>query len=113
MQGLRETIHGNQAAAAEQLRRLCDIPDPEGRFYVGRPLAYVGELDQGIAAPGKRRRRWFFCLPALTRDPWLDPLRARSEFTEIVRRAESRHRQAVISFLNAEGDRVLGVAHPV
>ena len=55
----------------------------------------------------------FFCLPAFTRDPWLDPLRGTPEFTAIVRRAESRHRQALISFLNAEGDRILGVAHPV
>lgn len=113
VEGLRETIHGNQEAAAEQLRRLSDIPDPEGRFYVGRGLAYVGELDQALQLLGSAVDGGFFCLPALTRDPWLDPLRARSEFTEIVRRAETRHRQAVISFLNAEGDRVLGVAHPV
>jgi len=29
-----------------------------------------------------------------------------------MRRAETRHRQAVISFLTAEGDRVLGIPHP-
>jgi hypothetical protein len=55
----------------------------------------------------------FFCLPALTRDPWLDSLRTMPAFVSILREAEARHRQAVISFLVAEGDRVLGVSHPV
>jgi hypothetical protein len=47
------------------------------------------------------------------RDPWLDGVRGTPEFAAILRRVEARHRQAVISFLTAEGDRVLGVAHPV
>jgi hypothetical protein len=55
----------------------------------------------------------FFCVPAFTRDPWLDSLRGTPEFAAVVRRAEARHRQALISFLTAEGDRVLGNAQPV
>ena len=55
----------------------------------------------------------FFCLPAFTRDPWIDPVRPLPAFTEIIRRAETRHRRAIISFLSAEGDRVLGVPYPV
>ena len=43
----------------------------------------------------------------------MDPLRGAPEFTAILRRAEARHRQAVISFLTAEGDRILGIPHPV
>jgi hypothetical protein len=55
----------------------------------------------------------FFCLPAFTRDSWLDGLRRTPEFSAIMRQAEGRHRQAVISFLSAEADRVLGIPHPV
>jgi hypothetical protein len=36
-----------------------------------------------------------------------------SQFEQVMRRAETRHRQAVISFLTAEGDRILGIPHPV
>jgi len=49
----------------------------------------------------------------LTRDPWLDSVRGTPEFGAILRRAETRHRKAMISFLSAEGDRILGVSHPV
>jgi hypothetical protein len=55
----------------------------------------------------------FFCLPAFTRDSGLDGLRSTPEFSAILRQAEGRHRQAVISFPSAEGDRVLGIPHPV
>lgn len=110
---LRETILGNRGPAAATLRRLGDIPDPEGRFYVARGLAHVGESAEALTILAGAVEDGFYCLAALTRDPWLDALRGTPEFAALVRRAETRHRQAVISFLNAEGDRVLGVAHPV
>ena len=54
----------------------------------------------------------FFCLPAFARDPWLDSLRGRRS-SRHPSTAEARHRQAIISFLTAEGDRVLGIPQPV
>ena len=110
---LRYTILGDREAAAAELRRLLDIPDPEARFYVARGLAIVGKHDEALGQLRVAVDGGFFCVPALTRDPWLDSLRTVPEFTAILRRAESRHRQALISFLNAEGDRILGVGHPV
>jgi hypothetical protein len=92
---------------------MTDIPDPEGRFYIARSLAHCGEEEVAIDLLGKVVDGGFFCLPAFTRDPWLDSLRGNPRFTAVMRRAEMRHRQAVISFLSAEGDRILGVAHPV
>jgi hypothetical protein len=74
---------------------------------------YLGEKEEGLRLLQPVVEEGFFCLPAFTRDPWLDPLRGVPEFAAIVRRAETRHRQALISFLNAEGDRILGVSHPV
>ena len=110
---LRHTIHGNREAAAAELERLSDIPDGEARFYVARNLAQIEERDKAMSMLAAAVDHGFFCLPALTRDPWLDPLRPTSEFAAVIRRAETRHREALISFLNAEGDRILGVAHPV
>ena len=80
---------------------------------MARHLAHIGEGKEALAILKNVVEDGFFCLPAFTRDPWLDSLRGTSEFTAIMRRAETRHRQAIISFLTAEGDRVLGIPHPV
>jgi len=45
----------------------------------------------------------------MTRDPWLKPLRGSEEFRSILRRAEQRERQARAAFIEAGGERVLGV----
>jgi serine/threonine protein kinase/tetratricopeptide (TPR) repeat protein len=106
-------IRGERDASLAAIAREGDIPDPEGRFYVARHLVHLGEIDRGLEMLSRVVDDGFFCLPALTRDPWLDPVRSLTAFTEIVRRAETRHRRAIISFLSAEGDRVLGVPYPV
>jgi serine/threonine protein kinase len=113
IKGLRGTIERRGEETLSDLRTISDMPDPEGRYYVARAFAYLGSLDDALPLLAGAVEDGFFCLAALTRDPWLDPLRGTPEFTALVRRAESRHRQATISFLNAEGDRVLGVSHPV
>jgi TolB-like protein/Flp pilus assembly protein TadD len=110
---LEALVRGEREESLIAIRRLTSIKDPEGRFYVARHLAYLGEVDAAIALFAHVVPDGFFCLPALTRDPWLDSLRSTPAFAAILREAEARHRQAVISFLSAEGDRVLGVVHPV
>jgi TolB-like protein len=95
------------------LRKVGDIPDPEGCYYVARELVRLGHHDEALPLLETAVEGGFFCLRAFTRDPWLDPVRGTPQFAALVRRAEARHRQATISFLNAEGDRVLGVSHPV
>jgi TolB-like protein len=106
-------LEGRVEEAMAPLRALVDIPDPEGRYYVARAIAYCGHPEEALSLLAGTVEDGFFCLTAFTRDPWLDPLRGTPEFAALIRRAETRHRQAVISFLSAEGDRVLGVAHPV
>jgi len=110
---LLHLIRGDRAASVAAILRQVDIRDPEGRYYVGRHLIHLEELDRGLEMLSGAVDDGFFCLPALTRDPWLDKVRPLPAFTDIVRRAEARHRRAIISFLSAEGDRVLGVPYPV
>jgi serine/threonine protein kinase/Flp pilus assembly protein TadD len=110
---LEQLVRGNREESLAGVRRLTTLKDPEGRFYMARHLAYLGDVDEALAVLALVVPDGFFCLPALTRDPWLDSLRALPAFVSILREAEARHRQAVISFLVAEGDRVLGISHPV
>jgi serine/threonine protein kinase/tetratricopeptide (TPR) repeat protein len=110
---LRLLLLGDSTASLAAIRQLRDIRDPEGRFYSARHMAHLGDRDGALALLQPVVDDGYFCLTALTRDPWLDTLRGTPEFGVILRRAEARHRQAVINFLNAEGDRVLGISNPV
>jgi hypothetical protein len=113
IKALLAIVNGEVEATLVYLRQMSDIPDPEGRYHVARGLAHFGKPDEAVPMLAKCVEQGFFCPTAFNRDPWLDDLRGTPEFTALLRHAESRHRQAVISFLNAEGDRVLGVGHPV
>ena len=110
---LAHLIRNEVPESFAEIRKLAGIHDPEGRFYVARHLAYLGDTDGALSLLKDVVEDGFFCVPAFVRDPWLDALRGTPEFAAIMRRAEARHRQAVISFLTAEGDRVLGIPHPV
>jgi serine/threonine protein kinase len=110
---LAHLIRGEFEQSRESIDKLMNIHDPEGQYYAARHLAYLGDVESALSLLHGAVEDGFFCVPALTRDPWLDSLRATAEFAAIMRRAQARHRQAVISFLTAEGDRLLGLAHPV
>jgi serine/threonine protein kinase/tetratricopeptide (TPR) repeat protein len=109
---LTHLIRNEPEESLANIRKLAHIHDPEGRYYAVRHLAYLGDTDAALALLQRVVEDGFFCVPAFARDPWLDSLRGTPQFTEIVRRAEARHRQALISFLTSEGDRVLGIAQP-
>jgi TolB-like protein len=109
---LRLLLHGRNDESVAAMGPLRDIRDPEARYFVGRHLAYAGEHDGALAAIGWAVDNGFFCTPTIARDPWLDGLRANPAFASIVSRSEARHRDAVVTFLSAEGDRVLGLGQP-
>jgi serine/threonine protein kinase/tetratricopeptide (TPR) repeat protein len=113
VRSLLKLIEQDTAGSLAEIRSAISIRDPEGRYYGARHLAHLGDRELALRMLEGAVDNGFFCVPAFTRDPWLDSLRGTPEFTEIVRRAEARHRQALISFLTAEGDRVLGIAQPV
>ncbi len=95
------------------MEKVSGISDPEGRYYMARHFAYLGDTAHALSLLASSIDGGFFCVPMLAQDPWLDSVRGTPEFTSLLRRAETRHRQAVISFLTTEGDRILGIAHPV
>jgi len=106
-------LRGDYAGSLELIRQLKDMHDPEGRFYVARQLAQLGEASEALDVLASAVKDGFFCVPVFVTDPALDPLRALPAFATILRDAESRHRRAIVSFISAEGDRVLGLEYPV
>jgi len=108
---LRALLEGNRQeslAACEELRGAT-FRDPEGIFYLAREISYLGEQDWALETLSKAVNQGFFCYPAMVGDPWLDSIRARSEFTAILRQAKQLQREAAVTFLSAGGDGLLGL----
>lgn len=93
----------------EIFERRRTFPDPEGQYYMGRALMRVDAADRAIEFLERAESNGFFCFPAFERDPWLDPLRGDRRFLDILRRAESRTRDAARAFEDHPGSRVIRV----
>ena len=108
-----DAFHATLQRRVGDARRLfnsfVDFPDPEGQYYMARAMAYLGESDLALAAFDRAERGGFFCYPFFTRDPWLDSLRTNPRFVEILRRAESRMREAQRDLDHHPAARVLAV----
>jgi TolB-like protein len=127
-----EMLHKSEAIEVATIRRWCEslrlllegrrveglaatqtiLPDgyrdPESLYFVARQLMFFGSDVNAMVLLERAVEEGFFCVPALARDPWLDSVRSDPAFTTILRRAESRHRDALAAFLEAGGDRLLG-----
>ena len=116
---LEQWIVESQLAAMEGRREDCvrheeailgaGFHDPEGLLLHVRELAYVGDPARALTILARVVDGGYHCPTALTRDPWLDPLRASPEFIRLVRRAEAGHARAAEAYMRAGGERILGV----
>ena len=107
-EAFRAAILG-QREAVEIFKTFPDFPDPEGLYYMARACAHVGALEEALDLVDRADTRGFFCYPFFVSDPWLDPLRGNGRLNEILRRAESKCREAKRVFENHPGSRVLSV----
>lgn len=108
---LRALVEGSRQEslkACDELRKAT-FRDPEGIYYLARQLSFLGEQDQALETLSRAINNGFFCYPAMVRDPWLDSIRARSEFTALLRQAYQFHREASAAFVAAGGDSLLGI----
>jgi serine/threonine-protein kinase len=83
--------------------------DPEGLYFAARALAYIDEPALALSALEQVLERGYACPSLLSRDPWLDSVRAEARFAALVARAETLSREASAAFRRAGGEQLLGV----
>jgi hypothetical protein len=107
----RTMIEGDKAESVAAVGRIVasEFSDPEGLFYLTRHLARLNQVDSALGLFERVVGGGFFCYPAMARDPWLEPVRNRPEFTRLLEKAEQQHRMAEKEFARLEGDRILGI----
>ena len=111
-QGTRAAIERRHDEAVEENRKVIEstFSDGEGLYFTARNFARVGKDDLALATLERVVERQFCCPQILTRDPWLDPLRAEPRFGAVLERAEAGRREAMRVYLEHEGERLLGAA---
>jgi serine/threonine-protein kinase len=109
---LVELLEGSGDAAA--LERAADaivaggLRDPEGLFGLAICLARFGSGDRAVTMFADVVERGYFPYETLRENPWLDPLRRRADFLDVLSKAEQRRLQARTAFVHAGGEALLG-----
>ena len=107
---MRAAAQGQRDETVAAIDRASGFRDLEGLFYLARLSAHVGEVEGALALFDRVVAGGFSCFPSFARDSWLDGLRGQAEFRRLLNLAETRHREAVVAFRDAGGERVLGVS---
>ena len=115
MVSLRALLEGNREESLQACNELgrATFRDPEGIYYLARELGFLGEQELALEILSRAINNGFFCYSAMVRDPWLDSIRARAEFTALLHQARERQREAAAAFLSAGGDTLLGLRSDV
>jgi hypothetical protein len=108
---LRTLLEGKREeslAVSEELMQAT-FRDPEGMYYLGRQLAFLRAEEPALELLSHAVDSGFFCQQAFLRDPWLDSLRGRTEFTALLNKAHQLHREALTVFHAGGGASLLGI----
>ena len=108
---LTPLLEGNREeslAASEELMQAT-FRDPEGMYYLARQLGYLREEAPALNMLSRAMDNGFFCHAAMLRDPWLDSLRARTEFTSLMSKVHQLQREASATFVAGGGPSLLGI----
>ena len=105
---MRALLEGRRDDALAGLRAVTagNFRDPEGLYYLARALAFLGAGDDAIAVLRRATAAGFNCYPVLASDEWLNPIRQRSEFVDVLQLVKQEHELAGVAFAAAGGDRV-------
>jgi len=111
MMAARTMIEGDAEGSIAAIRRIVDsaFSDPEGLLYLTRHLAHLNQVDAALELFQRVIDGGIFCYPALSSDPWLDPVRQKPRYTELLGKAERQHQLAAKEFTRLEGVRIFGI----
>ena len=110
MRACRLVLEGHKEESQKVAQTFFDKHfDPEGLYFTARVLARVDEPEASLDLLDRIIEKGFYCSSVMMRDPWMDSIRGRSRFAEVVRRAEARTREAQQEFLRLNGDRLLAL----
>jgi tetratricopeptide (TPR) repeat protein len=109
---LRALLEGRREDAITGIRAITGsgFRDPEGLYYLARELAYLGAGEEALAVLQGATSAGFYCYPVIASDEWLEPIRHRPEFEEVLRLVKNEHQLAAAAFAAANGNRLLGTA---
>ena len=105
----RTLIEGDEQESVAAVKRVLasEFSDPEGLFYLTRHLARLNQVEPALKVFERVVAGGFFCLPAILRDPWLDPVRKTAEFEKLLKKVEQQHQAASEEFTRLDGQRIL------
>jgi len=84
------------------------LRDPEGLYHLARQLAQFGREDRAVELLADAVDRGYSPSLTFSRDAWLDALRGRTDFQQLLLKVEQRHQQARAAFIQAGGPALLG-----
>jgi serine/threonine protein kinase len=110
-ESLRLLVEGRrrEALAATQDLMSPNYRDPETFYHIARQLAFLGDGDAAVTLLARAVQDGFSCPSTLRRDSWLDGLRHDPRFARVLHDADAQSRVARAAFLQADGDRLLGL----
>src|SRR5579872_2430770 len=109
---LRTLLEGDREASLAASDELIEagFKDPEGRYYLARQLAYLGDIARATLVLRATVDGGYFCYPQMASDPWLNPVRGDAGFSRIIDEAHALHQEAIDVFKAEGGPRLLGQA---
>jgi tetratricopeptide (TPR) repeat protein len=107
----RTMIQGDAEGSIAAVSRIVQsaFSDPEGLFYLTRHLAHLNQVDAALELFERVVEGGICCYPAMSSDPWLDPIRERQDFVRLLDRAEQQHQVATKQYKRMEANRILGI----
>jgi tetratricopeptide (TPR) repeat protein len=100
MTAARTLIEGDAAESIAAVGRIISsgFSDPEALLYLARHLAHLDQADESLELLERVIAGGHSCYPALSGDPWLDPIRTTPQFAKLLERAHQQHQHAVKVF---------------
>src|SRR5215831_2187165 len=111
MMAARTMIEQDSVSSVGAIERIINsaFSDPEALLYLTRHLAHLNQVDAALKLFERVVGGGYFCYPAMSSDPWLDPIRKKAQFVRQLAKTEQQHQAAATEFARLDGNRILGI----